>query len=194
MSTSRAAAQAVGAKPGGPALSLRYLRRATLWLSVTTLAYFALNGAQIFETATVVPAWTSDPPRSLTVFAGPSGLDFKAFWITAHGVHEVTFLLAVAFTWRVRVVRKWLLTLLLAHVAVRVWTIAYFAPTVIEFQQLAQSGVVEDLADADLEGRAVQWQTLNYLRVGICLAISLGLMPILARVRRIETSVSTASP
>ena len=38
-----------------------YLSRAELWMTITTLAYFLMNGAQIFETAVLVPKWTANP-------------------------------------------------------------------------------------------------------------------------------------
>ena len=157
-----------------------YLRRATGWLAGTTLAYFLVNGAQIFETATVVPAWTAAPPESLAMFHGAHPLDFKAFWIVLHSLHELTFLAAVAATWRLPAVRNRLLALLAVHVAVRVWTVAYFAPTIIEFQQLpAGTGV-----DPALAARAATWADLNLVRVGVFLLVSLALLPLVVRVAR----------
>jgi hypothetical protein len=43
------------------AISGSYLTNATLALVVTTALYFVMNGAQIFETALVIPAWTGHP-------------------------------------------------------------------------------------------------------------------------------------
>lgn len=157
-----------------------YLRKATAWLAGTTLAYFLMNGAQVFETATVVPAWTAAPPESLAMFRGPHPLDFKTFWIVLHSLHELTFLAAVAATWRLPAVRNRLLALLAVHVAVRVWTVAYFAPTIIAFQQLpAATGV-----DPDLAAHAATWSNLNLVRVAIFLLVSLALLPLVVQVAR----------
>ncbi len=156
-----------------------YLRRAGTWLVITTLAYFVVNGAQVFETATVVPAWTAAPPASLAVFRGEYGLDFMIFWIVVHSLHELTFLLAIAFSWRIPTVRSRLLALLGVHVALRVWTVAYFAPTIIELQGITGTGV-----DPALLERAVLWQNLNYLRVGLFVAVSLALLPVVGRLFR----------
>jgi len=153
-----------------------YLRRAGTWLVITTLAYFLVNGAQVFETATIVPAWAAAPPESLAVFHGPYGLDFMVFWIVAHSLHELTFLLAIAFSWRIAPVRRRLLALLAVHVALRVWTVAYFAPTIIELQGITGTGV-----DPALLERAALWQDLNYLRVGLFIAVSLALLPVVGR-------------
>ena len=153
-----------------------YLRRAGTWLVITTLAYFLVNGAQVFETATIVPAWAAAPPESLAVFHGPYGLDFMVFWIVAHSLHELTFLLAIAFSWRIPAVRRRLLALLAVHVALRVWTVAYFAPTIIELQGITGTGI-----DPALLERAALWQNLNYLRVGLFIAVSLALLPVVGR-------------
>lgn len=98
----------------------RYRRRALTWLVVTTVAYLVQMGAQIFETATVVPRWAADPPASLALLRGEHGLDFQAFWITVHTVHELTFVGAVAACRRLPRTRNALLAILAAHVAVRV--------------------------------------------------------------------------
>ena len=59
-------------------------------------------------------------------------------------MHELTFLLAIAiaFAWKVRAVRRALLLLFAAHLAVRAWTLAYFAPSIIRFQAIPPSGPV----------------------------------------------------
>lgn len=151
-----------------------YLTRAELWLFITTLAYFLMNGAQIFETAVIVPKWTAAPPESFRMFKGQYGLDFKSFWIAMHSVHEITFILAIMFCWRIDPVRNWLLVLFAIHFAVRVWTLMYFAPNIIEFQKIANAGSEV----TDLLARTTQWRNLNYVRVGIFLAVNIGLIPL----------------
>ena len=157
-----------------------YLKRALWWLVATTAVYLLMNGSQIFETLLIVPAWTAAPPASLTMFQGEYRLDFKAFWIAFHSIHEVTFILALVFCWKLRSIRRWLLILLVAHVAVRVWTIAYFAPTIIEFQGLPSSPTI----DPALTERAARWRLLNLLRVAVFLAVNLGLFPVVLRVAK----------
>lgn len=164
-------------------LTTNYLTRAESWLFVTTLAYFMMNGAQLFETAVIVPKWTAYPPQSLAMFGGKYGLDFKMFWIITHSLHEITFLLALLFCWKIDPVRNWLLLLLALHIVVRVWTLAYFAPNIIDFQKMAQTGAT----DNDLLSRAKLWQTLNYFRVGIFVAISFGLIPLCITVMNLRT-------
>ncbi len=157
-------------------LAASYLTRAEVWLFTTTLAYFLMNGAQLFETAVIVPRWTAAPPDSLELFRGKYGLDFKAFWIVAHSLHEITFLLAIIFCWKIDLVRNWLLLLFVLHVAVRAWTLIYFAPNIIDFQKIAAT----DTTETNLLDRVTRWRNLNYLRVAIFMAISFGLIPLCA--------------
>ncbi len=137
-----------------------------------------MNGAQIFETAVIVPKWSASPPESLQMLQGKYGIDLKTFWIVMHSIHEITFILAIVFCWHIDSVRPWLLLLLAIHFAVRIWTLAYFAPTIIAFQKIQTASP----AVMDLGSRAARWRTLNYIRVGIFIAISLGLLPLCARV------------
>ncbi|WP_018630519.1 hypothetical protein [Niabella aurantiaca] len=158
-------------------VNMEYLSRAEGWLLVTILAYFLLNGAQLFETAVLVPKWTAAPPQSFQYFKKPYGADLKTFWIIAHSLHELTFILAVVFCWKIDPVRNGLLVLFAVHVALRVWTLAYFAPNIIEFQAIANGKPFS----TDLVSRAQQWRTLNYIRVGVFIALSIGLVPLLAK-------------
>lgn len=151
-----------------------YLSRAEIWLLLTTLIYFTMNGAQLFETAVIVPKWTASPPESFQLFKGKYGLDFKLFWIIIHSIHEITFILAIIFCWKLDLIRSWLLLLFAIHVAVRIWTLLYFAPTIIEFQRIANT---IDYGTA-LHHRVITWKNLNYIRVALFVAVSVGLIPI----------------
>jgi hypothetical protein len=154
-----------------------YLSRAETWLFITTVTYFLMNGAQIFETAVIVPKWTASPPESLQLFKGKYGLDFKAFWIVLHSIHEITFILAIIFCWHLDFIRNWLLGLFAIHFAVRVWTLIYFAPGIIEFQKIANAGGRNN----ELLERTSRWKNLNYLRVGLFILVSIGLVPLFIR-------------
>ena len=159
-----------------------YLSRAETWLLITTAFYFLMNGAQIFETAVIVPRWTASPPESFQMFKGKYGLDFKVFWIVLHSLHEITFILAIIFCWQLDFIRNWLLVLFAIHFAVRVWTLVYFAPNIIEFQKIANSSG----EGADLHKRTTRWKNLNYLRVGLFVAVSIGLIPLCIKLIHFE--------
>lgn len=165
-------------------VNIDYLTRGETWLFITILAYFLMNGAQIFETAVLVPKWTSAPPESFLYFKGKFGLDLKTFWIVAHSIHEITFILAIIFCWKIGPVRNWLLILFAIHFAVRVWTILYFAPNVIDFQSIANG---KDFT-TNLLNRTTLWRTLNYIRVGIFIMVSFGLIPIFVKLLKMKTS------
>lgn len=154
-------------------ITASYLSRAETWLFITTLIYFLMNGAQLFETAVIIPKWTAAPPESFQLFKGPYGLDFKPFWITMHSIHEITFILAIIFCWKLEI-RNYLLLLFVLHFAVRIWTLTYFAPNIIEFQKIANTGNIE----SGLLNKTTLWKNLNYIRVGIFIAISFGLIPL----------------
>jgi hypothetical protein len=151
-----------------------YLTRAEIWLFTTTLVYFLMNGAQIFETAVLVPKWTASPPETFKLLNDQNGTSLKTFWIIFHSLHEITFILAIIFCWKIYPIRNALLFLFFIHFAVRVWTLAYFAPGIISFQKIAETGAFAK----DLVKRTSLWQTLNVVRVSIFLGVSIGLIPL----------------
>lgn len=155
-------------------ITANYLTRAEIWLCISTLLYFLMNGAQLFETLVFVPKWVASPPDNFKLLQDGHGTSLKTFWIILHSLHEVTFILAIIFCWKIDPVRNWLLILFVIHFAVRVWTLSYFAPNIIDFQKIADT---PNLAK-DLINRTSLWQTLNYVRVFIFVAISLGLLPL----------------
>jgi hypothetical protein len=155
------------------------------WLMLSTLLYFMMNGAGIFETVVIVPKWTRSPPESLALFKGPYALDFKGFWIGMHSLHEVAFILAIVYCWQLPLIRNGLLTLFGLHFLVRVWTLAYFAPAIMRFQALAISGIPA----ADLKRRATLWKNLNYIRTGLFILLSLAQVPLLLAVLRISVQI-----
>ena len=56
-----------------------------------------------------------------------------------------------------------------AHMALRVWTLAYFAPNIIFFQSLPEA----DTVDAALQAKAALWRNLNLVRTGLFLVLNL---------------------
>jgi hypothetical protein len=163
-----------------PMNSPQYLKRALVWLVTTTVVYFLMNGAQIFETVLIIPVWTAAPPASLVMFQREFRLEFKTFWIIFHSLHELTFIAALVFSWRLRAVRRWILTLLIVHMAVRVWTVAYFAPTIIAFQSMPHSATI----DPTLVEQAARWRNLNIVRVTLFVAVNCALLLSVHRVAR----------
>jgi hypothetical protein len=158
-------------------ISAYYLTRAGIWLGITILIYFLMNGAQIFETLVFVPKWVASPPDNFTLLLDRQGTSLKFFWIIFHSIHEIAFILAIIFCWKIDPIRNWLLILFAVHFLVRIWTLTYFAPNIIDFQKIAETPTLAK----DLISRTSLWQTLNYIRVGIFIAVSIGLIPLLIR-------------
>ena len=158
-------------------LSQAYLDRAEFWTLLTTVIYFLMNGAQLFETLLFVPRWAASPPESLRFLQDGQGLGLKAFWIVFHSLHELTFILAILFCWKIEPVRNGLILIFILHFAVRVWTLAYFAPNIIDFQKIVETREL----DHHLKERIVNWKFWNYVRVGIYLTLSVGMIPLCMR-------------
>jgi len=157
---------------------------AQIALVITTLLYFAMNGAQIFETMVLVPHWTASPPHSFALFRGPHGVDLKTFWIFAHSLHEISWIVAIVLCWKLEV-RSALLLIFALHMAVRVWTLAYFAPEIISFQHMAEAVQTAGTTPAEKAGELIRrvtlWKSLNGLRVTAFIALSLALIPVCMR-------------
>lgn len=152
------------------------LTTAQIALVLTTLLYFSMNGAQLFETAVLVPKWTASAPDSFVMFRGAHAIDLKTFWIAAHSIHEISMLAAIVLCWKLEV-RNALLLIFVLHVGVRAWTLGYFAPEIIDFQRIAESkeGAV------DLVARVNRWKSLNLLRVAAFVGLSLAMLPVCYR-------------
>lgn len=158
-------------------ITTSYLTRAEGWLFITTLLYFLMNGAQIFETLVFVPKWADAPPANFRLLLDGRGAGLKNFWIIFHSLHEMTFIVAIIFCWKIDFARNWLLISFAIHFAVRIWTLAFFAPNIIFFQKLADTHPIQDLVN-----KTALWQTLNYVRVAIFIAVSIGLVPLCVKV------------
>jgi hypothetical protein len=64
--------------------------------------------------------------------------------------------------------------------AVRAWTIAYFAPTIIAFQSMPHSATIDPV----LVEKAAQWRNMNIIRVMLFMAVNCALLPAIYRVAR----------
>ena len=149
---------------------------------LTLLSYFLMNGAQIFETAVLVPKWTTNPPETFSLLVNKKGVGLKLFWIILHSLHELTFILAIAFCWKIIPIRNGLLIIFAIHFAMRVWTLSYFATNIIEFQKVA-----EGLSSTtDVVKRVNLWQILNYIRVAVFVALSIGMIPLFLKLSNIK--------
>lgn len=155
-----------------------YIARAELWIFITALLYFLMNGAQLFETLVFVPKWTASPPHDFRLLLDGKGTSLKVFWIVLHSLHELAFIMAIIFCWKLTPVRYWLLLLFILHLIIRVWTLAYFAPNIINFQETAADPSIAK----DLVQRVTAWQTWNYVRVAAYVILSLAFIPLCIKI------------
>jgi hypothetical protein len=88
-------------------------------------------------------------------------------------------MLSIIFCWKLNLIRNWLLVLFAIHFAVRVWTLIYFAPNVIDFQKIANT----TSKSSGLLKRTTLWKNLNYLRVGLFIAVSIALLLLFVELR-----------
>lgn len=164
-------------------ITSQYITRAELWVCLTALLYFLMNGAQIFETLVFVPKWTASPPHDFKLLLDGKGTSLKIFWIVMHSLHELAFILAIIFCWKLTPVRYWLLVLFALHFLVRVWTLTYFAPNIIDFQKTA----ADPSHVKDLVKRVTDWQTWNYVRVALYIILSIAFIPLCFKVLGMRT-------
>jgi len=141
------------------------LAAVALWLFVLNLG-IAL-GAGLYEHRIVVPEWIGESPGSgmhwnaEAVRQDDTGRRFWAFVTT--GPLTLLTLANLWAAWRTSgSLRRWWLGAALAALADRVFTFAYFIPTMIGLMGAADS--------PDAAAAAARWSTLNYLRHAIVLA------------------------
>lgn len=168
-------------------ITTEYLNRAELWMFISLMCYCLMNGAGIFETAALIPKWSSNVPESLKALQGKYAPNLKAFWIVAHSVHELTFILAIAFAWQAVFIRNLLLVLFCLHFFVRIWTLAYFAPRIMRFQTVDLT-----LPNASLIKQVRAWRRLNYIRTGAFIALSIMFAAVLVNLQHHKSAYSSA--
>lgn len=70
-----------------------------LILGLATACYVVVCGAGSYEHAVIVPAWTANPPASITMFHGPYALDLGRWWLK---IHPVNLMLLITALWLLR--------------------------------------------------------------------------------------------
>lgn len=154
---------------------MEYFTESKDLLLINILVYFLMNGSQIFETLVFIPKWTENSPNNFNLLLDKPGVSLKSFWTIFHSIHEVIFIFNIIAYWQMPNLRNWLIILFLLHFAVRVWTILYFAPNIIQFQKIAKGSKVYDDAIVKIVS---QWKRLNVIRVALFILISIALVSI----------------
>jgi hypothetical protein len=138
--------------------------RAVLWLFVIFLGI--AFGAGLYESRVVVPGWVTSPDgqpawSAETARADDTGRRFWAFVTT--GPLTLLTLASLFLAWRSSgALRSWWLGAAAIALADRIFTFAYFIPTLVGLMRLADSPATREAA--------MQWATLDYVRHAIVLA------------------------
>lgn len=136
--------------------------RVVLWLFVINLGI--AFGAGLFESRILVPQWLAGGRwNAEAARQANTGL---AFWVYVTTVPLTLLTLAnLVVAWRASVeLKRWWLFACVAALVDRVFTFAYFIPTMLALMRPA------DLSDTDAVALAMQWARLDYVRHAITLA------------------------
>lgn len=165
-------------------LSKNSLSIAQYSLVLNVLIYFSMNGAQIFETFVFVPRWACGNLSNLRILNTEiKSANLKYFWILFHSIHEIIFLVSLLFCYPIEGIGYRLLILFILHMAVRVWTVVYFAGKIIRFQFLAKTDGYHSLEGTN---EIKTWVILNYFRVSIYIGISILMIPLAIKILKVN--------
>jgi len=147
-----------------PAVIAQFATFAALILAAVSL------GGGFYESALIDRVWPSNPAL---IQPSRGGIDRKRFWMPAHFAFEAALICALWAAWRNEAARDWLLVALSCHLAMRIWSFAYFIPRAAAFEKAG------DL-DAATWARAMTWTRASVWRapldlgavVALCLAVS----------------------
>ena len=140
------------------------MKKIVLWLFVIFLGI--AFGAGLYESRVVVPQWTTAADGTAAwdaaaVREDDTGRRFWAFVTT--GPLTLLTLISLVMAWRASgELRKWWLAAAATALADRIFTFAYFIPTMVRLMN------ADDTAAA--RAAASQWASLDYVRHGIVLA------------------------
>lgn len=144
------------------------------WLLLICMVVFLWeNGAALWESFNVIPLMSQAPPASFYIFQGEYGLKYATFWITIHSVLQLLLIAAIILNWKHKPRRKMLLIVFSVYMLVRVWTILYFAPTIMSFWDYPYSETIDEA----LRITAKTWEYLSQVRTAICFVLSFMMIP-----------------
>lgn len=125
-------------------------------------------GGGLYEAALIDRSWPGNPTL---IQPHRGGIDRKRFWMPMHFAFEALLIVSLWAGWTRPDARRWLLAALAAHVAMRVWSFAYFIPRAVGFERAGDLDAVQ-YARAMAWVRASGWRILLDVAaaVSLCLA------------------------
>ena len=130
---------------------MRSLTRMSLIL--LCYAFGAALGGGLYESFVLVPLWSKSPPASFAIIQPGTGVPLQYFWIPVHVAITLFMVAAIAFTWRDRRVRRWLLAGAASYVVMRAWSAMFFIPEMLAFQQIPADAP----PSSELDTRVASW-------------------------------------
>jgi hypothetical protein len=146
---------------------------ANFFFLASTVLLLMQIGAALWETVNVVPLMSKAPPASFHIFQGDYGLTYDFFWITTHAVIELSLITTLILNWKDKSRRKILFFVMGIYILVRIWTILYFAPTVMSFWTYPYSNTVDEA----LRQRVKTWGILSIIRTVIIACVTFSMIP-----------------
>ena len=98
--------------------------------AVSTLS--AVLGGGVYEYLVIDPSWPTHPNL---IQPKRGGIRRGRFWLPAHLLFEVIVLCSLAVSWKLPVVRVWLLAAIGIHISTRLWSAFDFIPKAIAFEK-----------------------------------------------------------
>jgi hypothetical protein len=154
-------------------ITTRKARIADWLLLISTIVFLLENGAALWESFNVIPLMSQAPPASFYIFQGEYGLRYANFWIGIHSLLQLLLIAAIILNWKHKARRKMLLIVFTVFILVRVWTILYFAPTIMSFWDYPYSQTI----DETLRAKAKTWESLSLVRTSISFVLAFVMIP-----------------
>lgn len=122
--------------------------------AIVVLLACANLGGGVYEVLVLDPVW---PQRPAIVQPRLGGVSRRRFWIPAHSVLEVVFVVALIVSWSQPHVRTALLVAIASHLIVRVWSLVDLIPKAVAFEKRDPATIERDVA--------VRWTRRSMLRL-----------------------------
>ena len=105
-------------------------------LMLLCLSMAGAVGGGLYEHMVLMPLWAASPPASFAIIQPGTGVPLQDFWIPVHVAITVFLLLSLLLAWKERKVRSLLLIGLGSYLVMRIWSVLFFIPEMLEFQQV----------------------------------------------------------
>jgi len=137
------------------------------------LALVSLGGG-LYEFSVIDPAW---PRRPDVIQPDRGGVSRRWFWIPAHVAFELALIAALVLAWSSAGVRGWLLTAVVSHAAMRLWSAVDFIPKAMAFERAAPAAIDE--------ASARRWTRRSRLRMPLDVVTCVAMLAAFAQAARL---------